>query len=722
MSDRKGKARFETVYVDKYGQEVGRESSAGGSSSHRGSSRREAPEIPRSIEPLRPDPPRRSSTATSSTYNASSSRHSTKDRQRRESESLSARPHLRSDHEDGPEPIPIRSDGSKKYHDSGGYTSRSRGGGSCDPADSYDRPELSSSRRLSHSSQSPPTRGWVASSSGQLQESMNRLTIDEDGYSPQYTFANSLSDPPPRRGDYEDDRTQAQLPQPSSSNYDFQVGSVHDKGKGVARDLSPSPAPSGVTKHLIKGTSGQSEKLDRNYAKRSNDYKTFFRPGRVFSTLWTESYDDSMQSENDQFRSVVTYEVSYKQRVFSKIRRFVVVKKDDRSCTCLPVTTYDGKGYKKRGINLNNHGLIYSSRDPPPHPDGITKEPLKIILSKGAEKLVNPSYLNYGRVYTVETNVKVRDVGKLDDASKKLLRSYYKSVQLGDLSDDDDEGPGPAPNPQQRAVEIAGVGSSFANSMTNSGYDGRGAYDRTSGGYDQQNRWSTSGGGALPIPASRNSYATQPVYPSHAASGFPTTVPAYQYADVSQSGYQQHDSRYVQDPSPARGVPQQAYQQADDRYIQDSNAAGGFVPPHSMNTGYSAPLYSSNTDPRWSQGQPTQPLYSSSTAPVGSSSLYPSRDQGYQTNTNPRYTNYIPTPAPAPGPYYDSPTTEGRSGRQDQYSSPAPSGRQTIPEPDEISLPTDEEVRREQAQLRARRDGGRDRDRGGGRDRGYYER
>ncbi|PVH81155.1 hypothetical protein DL98DRAFT_417097, partial [Cadophora sp. DSE1049] len=131
-----------------------------------------------------------------------------------------------------------------------------------------------------------------------------------------------------------------------------------------------------------------------------------------------------MQSENDQFRSKVTYQVSYKQKVFSKIRRFVVVRQADRSCTCLPVTTYDGRGYKKKGINLDDHGLIYSSRDPPPHIKGIAKEPLRIILSKGAEKLGNPSYLNYGRVYTVETNVKVKDVGDLDTESRRLLRSY----------------------------------------------------------------------------------------------------------------------------------------------------------------------------------------------------------------------------------------------------------------------------------------------------------
>jgi hypothetical protein len=42
-------------------------------------------------------------------------------------------------------------------------------------------------------------------------------------------------------------------------------------------------------------------------------------------------------------------------------------------------------------------------------------------LSGGAKKLVNSSTINYGRLYTVETNVKVRDVGDLDIDSRRVL-------------------------------------------------------------------------------------------------------------------------------------------------------------------------------------------------------------------------------------------------------------------------------------------------------------
>ena len=42
----------------------------------------------------------------------------------------------------------------------------------------------------------------------------------------------------------------------------------------------------------------------------------------------------------------------------------------------------------------------------PLNEDGINKEPLRAHLAKGSRDLVN-SYINYGRPYTVEANVKV---------------------------------------------------------------------------------------------------------------------------------------------------------------------------------------------------------------------------------------------------------------------------------------------------------------------------
>ncbi|KAL2064681.1 hypothetical protein VTL71DRAFT_3819 [Oculimacula yallundae] len=230
-------------------------------------------------------------------------------------------------------------------------------------------------------------------------------------------------------------------PSPSRNNsQDLDSEPFGENKKDLATDPSLEHAsPVIPNNRLIRGTDGETEKLDLSYAKRSGDYKKFFRPGRVFSTLWTEPYETS--NDNDSlFNTVVTYKVKYGQRVYSKIRRFVVVELDEtrRSCTCLPIISYGGKGYRKRGINLDNHGLIYNSQAPPPRVKGITKEPLRIISSEGVEHLNNSTLINYGRVYTVETNVKVKDVGNLTLESKALLQTYYQGVLLELLDYDND--------------------------------------------------------------------------------------------------------------------------------------------------------------------------------------------------------------------------------------------------------------------------------------------
>lgn len=162
----------------------------------------------------------------------------------------------------------------------------------------------------------------------------------------------------------------------------------------------------------------------KGFKVRNYDYKKFFRPGRVFKTLWIDQVGTS------------TNNVSYTTRGNSSVRTFLVVKQADYSCTCLPVTTYNGLGHRKRGINLSEHGIIYSGSRSPKQPSGISKSPLKVGLSKGAERLADNSLVNYGRVYTIETNAEVKDIGDLDISSRGLMRQYFNEViQVRDDSD-----------------------------------------------------------------------------------------------------------------------------------------------------------------------------------------------------------------------------------------------------------------------------------------------
>ncbi|KAE8447117.1 hypothetical protein EG329_011101 [Mollisiaceae sp. DMI_Dod_QoI] len=252
---------------------------------------------------------------------------------------------------------------------------------------------------------------------------------------------------------------------------------------------------------------GETEELDPSFRIRNNDWKSFFQCGRVFKTLWTDAAgpDYNNKSENDQFMSKQRFKVAYGQIVYSKIRRFIVVKQNDRSCQCLPVTTYNGKGYKKGGINLNAHGLIYSAGDAPIEVPDITKRPLKVRPAKNGERVNSNSYVNYGRVYCVDTNVKVKDLGELDSDSRKLLRWYYREAQFPsgeDLVDPTTYSQTPNQDDQLQGIGagVATLGSfseapsSQVGASMTSGYSQSGKYRQSSNSWQSKNTWAGSGG------------------------------------------------------------------------------------------------------------------------------------------------------------------------------------------------------------------------------------
>ncbi|CZR67034.1 uncharacterized protein PAC_16933 [Phialocephala subalpina] len=173
-----------------------------------------------------------------------------------------------------------------------------------------------------------------------------------------------------------------------------------------------------------------SEELDPSFRIRNKDYKIFFRCGRVFKTLWTDPAGNDAVSSGESGHSVTKFKVAHGQYVYSKIRCFVVVSQQDRSCQCLPITTYEGKGITRRGIRLQEHGLIYSGDEVPSRPQGLLP-PVKVKLSRNGERLSSSSYINYGRAYCVDTNVKVKDIGELYLGSRKLLRESYTEIHFG---------------------------------------------------------------------------------------------------------------------------------------------------------------------------------------------------------------------------------------------------------------------------------------------------
>jgi hypothetical protein len=93
-----------------------------------------------------------------------------------------------------------------------------------------------------------------------------------------------------------------------------------------------------------------------------------------------------------------------------------------------PITTYDGKGVAKPGVDPVKHAIIYTRGSVPTSKADaprMTKEPLEVEPARPDEKLDEMSRLNFGKVYVIEyNNVKVRDVGMISWTSMVKFRGY----------------------------------------------------------------------------------------------------------------------------------------------------------------------------------------------------------------------------------------------------------------------------------------------------------
>lgn len=110
----------------------------------------------------------------------------------------------------------------------------------------------------------------------------------------------------------------------------------------------------------------------------------------------------------------------------------VVVRSDSTYCTCLPISTYGGRGTAKPGINAAQHAIIYSLGTAPERfveEQNLLPTPIEVIKSRPEELPLDPrSRVNLGKCYTVEYNVQVRNLGIVTPASLSALINGWRMV------------------------------------------------------------------------------------------------------------------------------------------------------------------------------------------------------------------------------------------------------------------------------------------------------
>lgn len=91
----------------------------------------------------------------------------------------------------------------------------------------------------------------------------------------------------------------------------------------------------------------------------------------------------------------------------------------------------------KRGVRKSDHAIVHSSRYPPvPKPseapargeEGLLPQAIRIDVDEREDKLDDLSRIDFGKVYTIEHNVKVKSLGKVNRDSVAALANQFQLV------------------------------------------------------------------------------------------------------------------------------------------------------------------------------------------------------------------------------------------------------------------------------------------------------
>ena len=254
------------------------------------------------------------------------------------------------------------------------------------------------------------------------------------------------------------------------------------------RITDPNLLRAGIrAERLLMGTGGDTERLFENFRRRDRP-KTFFTVGKVFRVLWVEPAGES----NTVVTSLEpgTSYGRFGEPVFSKVRRFVVVREADNYCSALPIASYSGRGVAKQGVKKSEHGIIFTGKvapeplvgeEPSRGERGMRPDPIRVNPDNPADKLDDNSRIDYGKVHTIQHNIKVQSFGQVHPKSLNALLHQFRNVwadpSASGISGGDTGGAGPsgggngssAPAAVQRDVRPGGRATSQAPRSATSG-------------------------------------------------------------------------------------------------------------------------------------------------------------------------------------------------------------------------------------------------------------
>ncbi|OCK79970.1 hypothetical protein K432DRAFT_393456 [Lepidopterella palustris CBS 459.81] len=211
---------------------------------------------------------------------------------------------------------------------------------------------------------------------------------------------------------YENDfsrrRDSVHYPPSTAGNTSTWIPAQADANNGQYQN-SPSlqPPQAGTVYDYIKGTPGQYEKLDPSFSRGEDE----------------PAGETAPKHDNDNVTTV-----KFGGRVFTQIRRFVVVQERQGFCYACPIFTYNERGTLKQGCKASEHAIVYLVGSTPTLLEGetgITKKPIGIVPIDSTVQMHIASRIRFGKVYPIEWNVKVKDLGSVSRGDMENLWTYF---------------------------------------------------------------------------------------------------------------------------------------------------------------------------------------------------------------------------------------------------------------------------------------------------------
>jgi hypothetical protein len=139
------------------------------------------------------------------------------------------------------------------------------------------------------------------------------------------------------------------------------------------------------------------------------------------------------------------------------------------------ISTYGGRGTLKHGCTPSEHAIVYLTGTQPTRLDGewergMRKDPIEIEPASATETMDPASRLRFGKIHSIEWNVKVREIGVVSRKHKSKLLAYYQEEDGKGFDDDEDYSEPDTTEPKYLQDQVNHSSASHAQANTMFGY------------------------------------------------------------------------------------------------------------------------------------------------------------------------------------------------------------------------------------------------------------